>query len=211
MLGIEDELKWLEAGNRIGAKPKQLEGRSVMKRARLSNMGAYDVSGAQLDLRGLSEGQLRKSILRTLGENVLCSIATVTAEGRAHINAAYFCYSSELELYFLSHPASLHCRNLSANPSAGVTVFSSSQTWGGPDRGLQLFGTCCRAKGAPAAKAERLYGERFPEYARWRANLNEDDAAREYHFYRLLTARLKALDEETFGEAVFISADVRRV
>lgn len=50
---------------------------------------------------GYSEARVRSSVFRILEENVLCSIATVTAATRAHINTAYFCYSDDLELYFL--------------------------------------------------------------------------------------------------------------
>jgi uncharacterized protein YhbP (UPF0306 family) len=141
---------------------------------------------------------------------VLCSTATVTEENKAHINTAYFCYSDDLELYFLSDPGSLHCRNLSTNSSMAVTVFRSSQRWGGPDEGLQLFGTCAKARGPQAKKAQRLYRERFPAYAEWMANLRNDNVGLGYRFFRFLTDRLKMLDERNFGEAVFVSAAVIR-
>lgn len=182
-----------------------------MSRARFANIGSCDVTGLSVDMKGLSDWRLRRGVMRVLKENVLCSIATVTAENHAHINTAYFCYSDELEIYFLSHPDSLHCLNLSTNPSAGVTIFSSSQVWTEPGLGVQLFGKCARARGAQATKAERLYGQRFPAYGRWRETLGRDDVAQEYRLYRLPTTRLKLHDERTFGDGVFISADVRRV
>src|SRR5439155_25614683 len=36
---------------------------------------------------------------------------------------------------------SRHSRNLTANRSAAITIYDSHQTWGGFDRGMQLFGT----------------------------------------------------------------------
>jgi hypothetical protein len=152
----------------------------------------------------------RSSVLGILGNNVLCSIATVSSGGRPHISTAYFCVSPALELYFLSHPRSLHCRNLAARPAAAIAVFSSSQGWGGHDRGLQLFGTCGLATGPRASEAERLYGARFPPFAAWRSGLSPGEVASEYRFYRFVTRRLKLLDEETLGDALFVHAVVTR-
>jgi len=84
----------------------------------------------------LSDEHIRQVVFDILKANTLCSIATVTPDGRAHVNIAYFCYSDELELYFLSHPRSLHCRNLSMNPSMAAAIFSSSQQWAAADAGL---------------------------------------------------------------------------
>jgi len=117
------------------------------------------MSGQETVSRILLEEPVRRSLFRILRENVLCSMATVATGNRAHINTAYFCYSRALELFFLSDPGSLHCRNLAEHPSMAMTIFRSAQAWGNPDRGVQLFGTCREAKGPHARNAERLYGE----------------------------------------------------
>jgi uncharacterized protein len=160
-------------------------------------------SGA-LELR-----KVRRSAMRILRDNVLCSMATVTSRNRAHVNTAYFSFSNGLELYFLSDPASLHSRNLSTNRSMAVAVYSSSQTWGGPDRGLQLFGTCSEARGAYAGRAERAYARRFADYALWRSAAADRGRAA-LRFYRFRTTRLKLLDEAEFGDAVFVSVVLDR-
>lgn len=182
-----------------------------MSRARLANIQARGVAGVLHPARRISAWRLRRRVLGILEENVLCAIATVTSGRRPHVNTAYFCFSDDLELHFLSHPGSLHCRNLSRNRSMGVAVFSTSQRWGGPDRGVQLFGRCRQARGSQAIEAERLYGRRFAAYARWRARLGRNDPARRYRFYRFVPARLKVLDERAFGGAVFVSAGVKRL
>ena len=181
-----------------------------MNRASFARIGAYDVMGKPAGAKGLSGDRVRESVFRILRNNVLCSIATVTRPGSAHINTAFFCYSNQLELYFLSHPSSWHCRNLAANSSMAMTVFRSSQKWGDPGQGLQLFGTCRQARGLQAKQAEQLYAKRFPAYASWRVNLSRNDVARDYRFYRFLTGRLKILDEKGFGDGVFVSASVKR-
>lgn len=154
--------------------------------------------------RPFSDERVRRSVFRILRRNVLCSMATVAREDRAHINTAYFCYSPDLELYFLSYPTSLHCKNLKRNPSMAMTIFDSSQNWGDPDRGVQLFGSCSEVRGDEAKEAERLYLGRFPRY--------EDLAPRlrPCRFYRFLPRRVKVLDEREFGGGVFVATAVRR-
>src|SRR5512146_2401109 len=100
-----------------------------MTRMQLTNITAQDAAGAQIE-GGVPEEQVRRAVFEILQCNVLCAMATVTPAGRAHINTAYFCYSEELELCFLSHPRSVHCRNLVTNPAMGVAIFSSEQQWG---------------------------------------------------------------------------------
>jgi uncharacterized protein YhbP (UPF0306 family) len=153
---------------------------------------------------------LAERLFRILRNNVLCSMATIAAGNRAHINTAYFCCSQELELYFLSHPDSVHCRNLAANSSMAVTVFSSAQDWRHPGYGLQLFGNCSSASGPEGREAERLYAERFPAYTNWRANLKDADLALQYRFYRFVAGSLKLLDEEEYGDGVFLRAAILR-
>ncbi len=160
--------------------------------------------GIRLVEKPFSDEQVKKSIFRILQGNVLCSMSTVTRGNRAHINTVYFCYSRDLELYFLSYPTSLHCRNLRANSSMAITVFSSSQKWGNPDRGIQLFGTCNEARGLEARKAQRLYLRRFPGYERLAPEL------RGCRFYRFLPGNVKILDEREFGGGLFVLVAMRR-
>jgi uncharacterized protein YhbP (UPF0306 family) len=173
---------------------------------KLANIGAYNVVDKEV-AKAFGEEQVRNIAFRI---NVLCAMATVTREGRAHVNTAYLCYSDELELFFLSHPSATHCRNILHNPSMAMAIFSSSHQWVGPVKGIQLFGTCSQVMGSHAAKAEELYGRRFSAYASWKASRKQEDFAREYQIYCFVVRRLKILDEATFGEAVFVSADVIR-
>lgn len=169
-----------------------------------------DVTGRSLDRAALELDVVRASLFSILESNALCSIATVTLEGMPHINTAYFSYSDTLELYFLSHPRSLHCRNLVANESMAMTVFSSAQRWTDPGQGVQLFGVCNEANGALADEAERCYGDRFHDYWNWKRALADSDRAREYRFYLFRVDRVKILDERVFGDAVFVRVSFSR-
>ena len=176
---------------------------------KLASIAAHDITGERISTR-LPAARVGRTIARILKKNTLCAIATVAPGGRVHVNTAYFAWSAGLELYFLSHPASQHCRNLAAHPGIAIAVFDSTQTWGELDRGLQLFGICRQARGAAGRKAERAYATRFKPYAKWQAELETDDTAREYRFYRFVTRRVKVFDEREFGDAVFVTATVRR-
>ncbi len=169
-----------------------------------------DPAGAPIATSEISLRRVQRSVHRLLSENLLCSMASVTADGCAHINTAYFCYSPELEIYFLSHQKALHCKNILSNPSMAMAVFSSNQSWGSSDSGLQLFGTCKKAIGREAIKADQLYGKRFAEYNAWKADLASDSLGQEYRFYRFVTAELKVFDEKELGAGTFVLAKVKR-
>jgi uncharacterized protein YhbP (UPF0306 family) len=175
---------------------------------RLTNILANDAAGAPID-RQVAEEQVQRDIFDILEASPLCSMSTVTPDGRAHINTAYFCYSEELELYFLSHPRSTHCQNLRANSSMAISIFSSNQQWPGPDRGVQLFGTVIEAQDAEAAKAEELYAKRFSAYDEWKESPSGNVGA-EYQFYRFVVLRLKVLDEANIVDGVIVSATIHR-
>ncbi|TLZ62461.1 MAG: hypothetical protein E6K13_05695 [Methanobacteriota archaeon] len=162
-----------------------------------------------------SDPLVQKSLYRVLRENVLCSMSTVSTGHRAYVNTAYFCHSPQLELFFLSDPESFHCRNLAQNPSMAIAVFRSDQTWGHPDRGVQLFGICREARGSVAERAGRLYSSRFPPFSKLLSGTSA--VARKqarlllsYRFYRFVANRVKILDEREFGGGVFVLTNVPR-
>jgi nitroimidazol reductase NimA-like FMN-containing flavoprotein (pyridoxamine 5'-phosphate oxidase superfamily) len=137
---------------------------------------------------------------RLLDASTLCAISTVSSAGRPHVHTAYFAWSGSFDLYWMSDPASTHSRNLRAKPAAAIAVYDSGQTWGRPDRGLQLFGSAREAAGAARERAERTYADRF---AGFRADEFEG-----FRLYRCRPRRLKVFDETTFGSGVFVTASV---
>lgn len=153
---------------------------------------------------------LRRSLLRILKETELCSVATVTRGGQAHISHLYFCWSPDLEFYFLSDPRSRHCRNLITNSAMAPTVYSTRQPWDRPGRGAQLWGRCIQAAGKKVTQAERVYARRFTGYARYRATASAGSERFQYRFYRFIPRTAKVLDEREFGGGVFVTAAIRR-
>ena len=136
---------------------------------------------------------------RLLDESKLCAIATVSSSRRPHINTAYFAWGSEFEIVWLSAPDATHSRNVRATGSAAIAVFRSTQTWGGSDRGIQLFGRARELRGRASLEAERLYAKRFRAY--------EGDLPA-FRFYRLATRRMKLFDERVLGGGTFVTVTV---
>jgi uncharacterized protein YhbP (UPF0306 family) len=150
----------------------------------------------------ISQGRLRTLARRLVNASTLCAISTVSDDGRAHINTAYFAFSASFDIIWLSAPEAHHSRNLRRRPSVAIAVYDSAQKWGGSDRGIQIFGSARELTGRSAREAERIYGQRFRSYAR-----NDPTA---YRFYRLRPARLKLFHERELGGATFVTARVSR-
>jgi uncharacterized protein YhbP (UPF0306 family) len=161
------------------------------------------LSGLQIIRHEFSDRQVKRSVFDILKQNALCSMATVSKNGTAHINTAYFAYSNEPELFFCSYPDSIHCLNLLKNSSMAMTVFESAQTWGKADRGIQLFGSCHEAKLNWRKKAEKVYGSRFKGFVKWKQEIERAEGEFTLRLYRFVPKKVKILDEPAFGE-VFV-------
>ena len=146
-----------------------------------------------------SQRRLVAMTRRLLDESKLCAIATVSSGARAHVNTAYFAWSPTFDLVWLSAPEARHSRNIRADPSAAVAVYRSTQTWGGSDHGIQLFGRARELRGPDARVAERLYAGRFKAY---------DSDLDAYRFYRFRPRRIKLFDEHALGGARWVTVTV---
>jgi uncharacterized protein YhbP (UPF0306 family) len=150
--------------------------------------------------RRFSSDRLERLTRRLMNASPLCALATVWPGGRAHINHMYFARSGLFEVVWISDPDSRHSRNLVSNSSAAVTIFDSHQTWGLPDRGVQLFGTAGTASGAAARLAERAYASRFPSY----------EPSDSYPIYRFRPREVKLFYERVLGGGTLVTARVTR-
>jgi uncharacterized protein YhbP (UPF0306 family) len=149
--------------------------------------------------RPIAAGRMATTARRLLDASTLCAIATVTPGGLAHVNTAYFAWSPAFDLVWLSEPRASHSRNIRENDSVAVAVYDSGQTWGRPDRGIQLFGRAREVERA-ADDVEALYAARFPDYTGTELSA--------YRFYALRPRRLKLFDERELGTGVFVTARI---
>jgi uncharacterized protein YhbP (UPF0306 family) len=167
-----------------------------------------------LHARGYDGDRLQASVVRTLAANPLCSMATRSEAGAVHISTAFFSYSQDLTLAFLSHPESVHSQNLRSVPQMAVAVFDSRQPWGAPHAGLQLFGTGALTPDDAVQAAWEHYAARFPRYGdllkRASADTPVGPTFRALRFYSFVPERVQLLDEWEFGDEAFITATILR-
>ena len=157
---------------------------------------------------GIAHDRIARAVHRVLEATPLCSMATRGPGDQVHINTAFFAWSEALELFFLSTPDSVHCRNLAQSPEMAVAVFDSHQPWGERHRGLQLFGVGEPVPPVRLSEVEGLYARRFPRYREFNARDDAAFAALRFYFFR--ATALKLLDEEECGEATPIAVAVVR-
>src|ERR687887_2500648 len=143
--------------------------------------------GIERSGRRVGRERLRRIAESLLEASTLCAISTVSPRGRAYVNTAYFAWAQDLRIIWCSMPHARHSRNLRANPSVAIAVYDSGQTWGKPDRGIQLFGEAR----ACSEDAEAVYAARFARY--------EPEEFGSYRFYELVPRRVKLFDERALG------------
>jgi hypothetical protein len=146
--------------------------------------------------RQIDAGTLTALAKRLLDASTLCAIATVTPDGLAHVNTAYFAWTAGFEIVWLSDPGARHSANLAANPTAAVAVYDSGQAWGAADRGIQVFGSAGELEEGTSLAYER----RFPAF--------ESGRFGSYRFYVLRPSRMKLFDETALGAGTFVTATV---
>jgi uncharacterized protein len=147
-----------------------------------------------------SQQDLRAAVLSHLRERRSLTLATFGPEG-PWAAGVYFA-ADGLSLYFLSDPASRHCRDLAANPRVAATVHEDVASWQ-DIRGVQLSG---RAEAvSPAAEASRAwdaYVTKFPFVSGLRTTHGFEILGREVtaRLYRIIPAQLFFLDNRAgFG------------
>jgi uncharacterized protein YhbP (UPF0306 family) len=152
-------------------------------------------------MRPVGRHRIERVAFELLDASALCAVSTVSPRATPHVAPVYFVWTREFEIFWLSAANARHSQNIHARPSAAIAVYDSSQVWGRPDRGIQLFGSVRRLAAVGAAQAEALYAARFEGYA----SLD----LRAYRFYGFRAERLKVFDEAVFGPGVFVTAVVR--
>jgi uncharacterized protein YhbP (UPF0306 family) len=150
--------------------------------------------------RPVAASRMAKAARRLLDASTLCAIATVAPDGGAYINTAFFAWSPELNIVWLSEPRATHSQNVRAGGTVAIAVYDSNQSWGKPDRGIQLFGSAWEADAADAADAETVYANRFPGYRR--------RGLGGYRLYVFHPSRVKLFDERELGAGRFVIARV---
>ncbi|WP_137843339.1 pyridoxamine 5'-phosphate oxidase family protein [Microbacterium sp. 2FI] len=145
------------------------------------------------------------SALRTiLASGRLLTLATVSPDGRAHANIAYFAYEPDLRVRIVSPVDTEHSRNLETNQSAAVTVFDSRQDRTAR-RGVQLFGTMSLLGAEAAEGALVRFAERFADVPQPASHGHSGRA-----IYEFVPERAKVFDEELLIAGDYVAIDFGR-
>ena len=153
----------------------------------------------ELRSRRYSSDRMERVARRLMNAASLCSLATESPGGRPHINHMYFAWSGRFDVYWISDADSVHSRNLTRNRGAAVTVYDSHQTWGRPDRGMQLFGTAGVVTGRAAREAVEAYSARFRDF---------DADASDLPYYRFRPRTVKLFAERALDPGTLVTARV---
>jgi len=154
-------------------------------------------------------GDASASISELLAANELCSVATVTADGRAHVHTCFFAFDlNPLRLWFLTPPSTEHGQNVTANPSTAIAVFSTSQAFESKKRGLQLFGATRRVPDDESGIPLEKYGARFPALLTALSTPGTLEGL-ESRFYEIIIERARVFDEPRFGSEVWVDVTLK--
>jgi uncharacterized protein len=129
-------------------------------------------------------------------------VMTLATHGEEGPWAAAVFYANEgFDLYFLSSPASRHCRNIASTPAAAATVQDNHTEWR-EIKGVQLEGEVVELSGDAAARARALYGEKFPIVRPSPSTPGPiADALEKVRWYKLAAARAYFIDNSAgFGK-----------
>jgi uncharacterized protein YhbP (UPF0306 family) len=150
---------------------------------------------------------LRRRVAAYLREHHVMTLATYGSEGLW--SAAVFYADDGHSLFFLSSPASRHCRNLATSPRVSATIQKDYTDWQ-DIKGVQLEGIAREIRGKEEELARRLYGEKFPVVrALARAPAALAEAMDRVRWYEVAPDRLYFVDNSAgFGHRDAI--DLRR-
>jgi uncharacterized protein len=107
--------------------------------------------------------------------------------------AAVFYVRDGDDLIFLSSPSSRHCRDFAAQPRCAATIQSDVDEWRAI-QGIQVEGSVSELQGEEKARAQQLYGERFPFVKPGSAPTDIVLALARVRWYRLRISRLYFID-----------------
>lgn len=126
-------------------------------------------------------------------------MAVATYGDHPWVANVYYSFDPDLTLYFLSDPATLHCRQIEANPQVAVSIFDSHQSINQPKRGLQLWGEASQISG----QTKIMHVVKL-----WKSSLKVSDATITYEnmikkvitgrMYQIIPKQIKLFDQKLF-------------
>jgi len=139
----------------------------------------------------------KNQVLDFLKDQKLMAVATFGKH--PWIASVYYSFDNDLNLYFLSDPATLHCRQIEQNPQVAVSIADSRQKVIDLKKGLQIYGIAKQISGALKIKHT---------LRSWKDALNVIDKELTYtnmlkkvikgRMYQITPKRIKLFDQKLF-------------
>ena len=150
--------------------------------------------------------KLNESLFEILKNNTLLSLSTVTPNGNAYINTAFYAFDNKLRIYIITDPKSNHSKNLVKNQSIAISIFDSHfEFWKDKLKGVQLFGKGYKTPILQMHSATYCFIKRFPLFKELVKNPKDFmKKTVKVSLYTLEIDRIKLFDETRFGEENFI-------
>lgn len=120
-----------------------------------SNRDSWQPSATDVPL-----GAAMSALADVLAQTRLASIATVDDDGNPHLSSSFFACLDDHTLVFLTSSTSRHVMNARSRDCA-VSITDTTQSWGGPLRGVTLTGVLRAATGRELVTASIAYARRF--------------------------------------------------
>ena len=158
----------------------------------------------------VSNIRVSESLSRILNGNILCSISTMTPDGKPYINTCFYSFTNDLKLYVFTSPKSAHAINVENNSACSVNIFSSLQKIGDDLLGGQLFATMKQLDIVKGLVAFRNYTERFPILLTWANSWDAILKGFQSRFYEITILSGKILDEGAFGKEEYVEFDIKQ-
>jgi uncharacterized protein YhbP (UPF0306 family) len=158
------------------------------------------VLSPQLFASSQTPDEIGLAVSRVLSSTPLCSLASVSLEGKAHINTAYYAIDEKFAIYLLTSPQSIHAVNWEHNSSVAIAITDSNQPWGEPHHGLQIFGEAHRIPDDQHGPAFSLYAAAHPRLLDLASDANALLTLHTLRFYSITLNRIKIVDETALGE-----------
>lgn len=86
----------------------------------------------------MSKDEILKHIHNFLQDKYQMVIAT--SDDHPWIATVYFAFDENLNLYFLSNPGTLHCKQIIKNPHVAIAISDSPQEPSKAKKGIQVYG-----------------------------------------------------------------------
>lgn len=140
----------------------------------------------------------KEVVLDFLSRHKLMTVATYGID-HPWIASVYYSFDRDLNLYFLSDPLTLHCRQITSHERVAVAIADSRQAVESLKRGLQLWGVAKEVSGAGKIKhALRLWKDMLKISNKELSYENMLKKVIKGKIYKITPKRIKLFDQERF-------------